>query len=343
MANEEHLALLRKGVEEWNAWRRYHMNIVPDFSGANFSDANLSQCMLNHANFSDADVSDVNLSHAHLWAADFSRAHLSHTNLSNANLGHANLSHANFSRVNLTGVNLYNANLNSTDLTGADLTRANLINAQFTNAKLSGCRIFGISTWNIKLDGITLSDLIVTQHDEADIIVDDLETAQLVNWLLDNRQTREYYGEWRATKTVFILGRFRPERKAGLDAIREELRHRQYIPIVFDFDKPLNQNLTETVMALASMARFVITDLSDPHSIPHDLMYFARDLYFVPIQPIFGPVPVHPNEYSMIEHLQRYPHVLPTFRYESQDDLIAQLAKKVIDPAEKKALEMKSK
>jgi hypothetical protein len=39
------------------------------------------------------------------------------------------------------------------------------------------------------------------------------------------------------SKAVLILGRFTDERKAVLDALRDELRKRNYLPILFDFDK----------------------------------------------------------------------------------------------------------
>src|SRR5262249_20430287 len=53
-------------------------------------------------------------------------------------------------------------------------------------------------------------------------------------------------------------------RKAVLDALRDELRHRNYLPILFDFEKPSNRDITETVSTLAHLARFVIADIS-PH------------------------------------------------------------------------------
>jgi hypothetical protein len=42
---------------------------------------------------------------------------------------------------------------------------------------------------------------------------------------------------------VLILGRFTPERKPMLDALREELRKpgRGYVPVVFDFEKSQGQ------------------------------------------------------------------------------------------------------
>ena len=39
-------------------------------------------------------------------------------------------------------------------------------------------------------------------------------------------------------KAVLILGRFTPDRKAILDGLREALRSHDYVPILFDFEKP---------------------------------------------------------------------------------------------------------
>ena len=34
MANDEHIAILKKGVAAWNAWRHENPDISPDLSGA---------------------------------------------------------------------------------------------------------------------------------------------------------------------------------------------------------------------------------------------------------------------------------------------------------------------
>jgi hypothetical protein len=60
-------------------------------------------------------------------------------------------------------------------------------------------------------------------------------------------------------KGVLILGRFNDERKVVLDA----LRNRNYLPILFDFDSPVSKDPTGTVATLASLARFVIADVTD--------------------------------------------------------------------------------
>lgn len=51
------------------------------------------------------------------------------------------------------------------------------------------------------------------------------------------------------SKAVLILGRFTDERKAVLDALRQELRKRDYLPILFDFAVPATRDMTETIFA----------------------------------------------------------------------------------------------
>jgi hypothetical protein len=47
-------------------------------------------------------------------------------------------------------------------------------------------------------------------------------------------------------------------------------------------------------------------------------------------------------EYGMFEHFKKYPWVLTVHQYRDLDDLLANLAAKVIAPAEAKAKEMNS-
>ena len=71
MANREHMAILKKGVEEWNAWRREKPSLVPDLSGVSFARANLCGVNFHEANlhwayFREADLRGANLSRANL-------------------------------------------------------------------------------------------------------------------------------------------------------------------------------------------------------------------------------------------------------------------------------------
>jgi hypothetical protein len=41
MANDDHIALLKKGMDAWNAWRQENPNIQLDLNGAPLIGANL--------------------------------------------------------------------------------------------------------------------------------------------------------------------------------------------------------------------------------------------------------------------------------------------------------------
>jgi uncharacterized protein YjbI with pentapeptide repeats len=381
MADEEHVALLKQGVEGWNKWREENPNVLPtlswaklsgaDLAGANLSGANLSEADLFKANLSKANLSkadlslaklsganlsEADLSRAVLSGADLSRAVLSGANLSEATLYAANLFGANFSKANfskadlsradlfwavlsgadLAGANLSGANLSEADLSRADLMYANLVEADFTDTDLTGCHIYGISAWGLKLSEDTKQrNLIITKEDEPEITVDDLEVAQFIYLLLHNEKIRRVI-DTITSKAVLILGRFTPERKAVLDALREELRKRNYLPILFDFDKPASQDLTQTVATLARLARFIIADVTDPRSIPHELAFVVPTTK-VPVQPVML---LGETTYTMFDDLRAWPWVLETYRYASPEQLIADLGERVIRPAEAKALEL---
>jgi len=76
MANPEHVALLRKAVEEWNEWLRRKANakLHVDLSGAHFSGAHLSRADLMEVNLSGADLSGAQPMEANLSGADLSGA-----------------------------------------------------------------------------------------------------------------------------------------------------------------------------------------------------------------------------------------------------------------------------
>ena len=126
MANPEHLAILRQGLEAWNKWRYENSGVIIDLSFANLYQADLSFANLYQANLYQANL---------IWA----------------NLIWANLTGANLTGANLTGANLIWSNLTWANLTGANLTWANLfmsriIRTNFNNANLTGACI---KDWHI--------------------------------------------------------------------------------------------------------------------------------------------------------------------------------------------------
>lgn len=310
MANQELLAWLKQDIALWNWWRLHHPEVQPDLSGANLYGTDLH----------DADLSGVNLRGANLISAYLYEANLVGTDLSEASL----------SQANLTGANLSGANLSRTNLGGAVLVEANL-----TGATLTQSSIYGISVWGVKLEGTKQENLVITPPHEPTITVDNLEVAQFIYLLLNNKKIRDVI-DTITSKVVLILGRFTPERKIILDAIRDELRKRNYTPVLFDFEKPASRDFTETVRTLAHLSRFIIADLTDPSSIPQELQSIVPDLE-VPVQPLLLEAK---REYSMFVDFRKHDWVLPTYLYKDRESLIVSLQDEIIEPAEKKAREL---
>src|SRR5205085_2547400 len=113
------------------------------------------------------------------------------------------------------------------------------------------------SVWDVNLHGAIQTNLVITPSTHPAITVDNLEVAQFIYLLLNNGKIREVI-DTITSKVVLILGRFTDERRAVLEALRGELRTRNYTPVLFDFDRPASRDITETVQILASMSRFVI-------------------------------------------------------------------------------------
>jgi hypothetical protein len=217
------------------------------------------------------------------------------------------------------------------NLCGAILEEATLVGTDLTGADLTGCRIYGISAWGLILERTKQQNLAITPQQEPEITVDHIEVAQFIYLMLHNEKVRDVI-DTITSKAVLILGRFTAERKAVLDALREELRKRDYLPILFDFAVPATRDITETVSLLARMARFIIADLTDPSSIPKELEAIVPSLA-VPVQPLLEG---SSRPYAMFKDYWKYEWVLPVYRYEGLEPLLATLAEKVIAPAEEK-------
>jgi uncharacterized protein YjbI with pentapeptide repeats len=283
-----------------------------DLSGANFGGAMLRGAKFRGAKLEQASFYEADLEHAQLDGADLSGVSLSLANLRDAKLAGAKLAGA-----YLDGANLCRADLRGADLRGATLDAALLIETDFTGADLTGCRVYGISAWNLRVDGAQQEGLVITPREEPVVTVDNIAVAQFIYLLLNNANLRGII-DTITSKVVLILGRFTESRKAVLDAIREELKRRDYTPVIFDFQKPAARDLTETITTLAGMARFVIADITDAKSIPQELMAIVPQFPSVPVVPI---VLDSQAEYGMFEHFKRYPWVLQVRPYQDQEDV----------------------
>jgi len=262
MANPEHLKLLEQGVDVWNAWRKKEPSVRPNLREANLSGVNLRRVNLREANLARANLVRARLDGAYLTGATLPEANLRKADLSGADLDGADLRRADLIRADLVkarlggadlaGTNLREANLSGADLIGADLRGALLVHTNLHGAIISGCRIYGASVWGAKLSkGTQQRDLVITPTDEPEVAVDNIEVAQFVYLLLHNEKIRDVI-DTIGRKGVLLLGRFTEGRIAVLERLREELRKRGYLPIVFNFDKPETKDFTETIRLLAA-------------------------------------------------------------------------------------------
>ena len=344
MADPAHLEVLLQGVDAWNAWRAkqpYDINldlIEADLFEAQLGGANLTRANLYGANLRGASLAGADLSETQLGGANLTRANLYGANLYGTNLSCTDLIEALLIEADLRGANLYGADLRRADLRGADLAYANLVEANLADAKLTGCRIYGVSAWGLKLSEKTEQhNLIITNRDEPEITVDNIEVAQFIYLLLHNQKIRDVI-DTITSKVVLILGRFTPERKQVLDALRSELRERNYLPIVFDFDKPCSRSTVETITLLARMARFVIADISDAKSVLQELQAIVPEVPSVPVQPVIIATQEEPG---MFDYFRNFRSFLPAHRYSELEQLLVDLGDRVICPAEAKVLELR--
>jgi hypothetical protein len=299
--------------------------ISADLRWANLLGAKLSRAKLNEAIFTWAVLIGANLSGAILGDG---------AKLDGANLCGANLKGTRLNEADLTWANLINANLSKANLSGANLSGASFVETNLADAVLSGCHVHGISAWNVKISkGTQQQNLVITPPGEPEVTVDNIEVAQFVYLLLHNEKIRSVI-DTIGKKGVLLLGRFTEGRIKVLERLREELRKRDYVPIVFNFDKPETKDFTETVRLLAGLSKFVIADITNPKSSPLELQATVPEI-MVPFQPIIeqGEKPFAMLQDLWIKHRD---WVFEPIEYSSVDRLVETMDAEIIDPAERR-------
>lgn len=258
-------------------------------SRSNLSGANMARSHLSHAVLQEADLTDCNLREAtskggffrsavfrnanlaqsFLWKSDFMLA-----DLTDAVLVEANLADCNFSGTILRRAHLQDSTLDGARFKGADLHKANLSGASLryvtfadtdlTGARIESCPVYGISNWNPMVDETTIQEnLIVTPEGQPEITVDNLEVAQFIYMITNNKKIAGFISAMR-TKNVLLLGSFKRQYKEVLEVLRKTLSSKGYVTTIFDFDTSATSFPLETIKTLAQLSAFVIVDLSEP-------------------------------------------------------------------------------
>lgn len=311
MSDQNLIEIIKEGSKNWNEWRsnKQHSNL--DLTGANLSGLDLSGC-----NFKKVNLAGANFSNSTLKNADFWQANLWFTNLNKCNLQNSCFQLA----------SLLSTDFSDADISNCDFTMASFVRCNMEGTIINNSLVYGVSVWDILGNIKQQIDLIITPREQSIITVDNLQVAQFIYLLLNNKNIRNVI-DTITSKVVLILGRFTKERKEILDLIKSELRLSNYLPILFDFEKPNNKDLTETITTLAQISKFVIADITDAKSIPQELMSIIPHNPSIFIMPI---IETKNSGYSMFEHFDKYPWVFPVVNYDSKEDLIKKIRNDIL-------------
>ena len=307
------------------------------FTNSKFTKAVFTESDFRNVIFVGADLREASLRGADFTLADLGKAKLQGAYLEEACFDRAILAGAHMEKAILHGANLKEANCENTNFEEANLSHVDLHKANLKGAKLNRSLIYGIAAWNLQLDSKTQqSELCISGEEEPDLTVDDIEVAQFIYLLANNQKIRNVL-ETVTNKAVLILGRFTPERKAILNVLRRELRKRNYVPIVFDFEKATTKDFTETIKVLAGLCVFIVADITQPKSSPLELQATVPD-YMTPLVPI---IQANESPFSMFTDLtQKYDWVLEPLTYPSETILVKAIDKGIVNRAMAKHAEL---
>lgn len=275
--------LLMQGADTWNAWRDRHPGpldfVEPDWYDSPGPDG-LQIKGRNHVDFSGMDLSGVTVY----------KAFAEGLNLRGARIVGARFEEGDFSRADFCDATIRDTVFNKTILTGAhfdgativnsNLNRVNLVGASFNVREITETVVYGISAWDLDIsDDARQSKLVIErtyelfsdliERGEVPLMVPNIELAQFVHYLSNHKKVRDTLNVLN-DRGVLLLGRFKDGGLERLYAMREWFQERGYMAMIFDFERPHNLSLTETVVTMAGLSKFIVVDLSGA-SVPAEL------------------------------------------------------------------------
>jgi len=245
-----------------------------------------------------------------------------------------------FSRANFSGAVFRNTKFNKTILTGANfdgatfvncnMNRVNLVGASFRVEEITETVVYGIAAWDLQTsDEMKQSRLVIEKTYElySDIVAngriplmaDNIELAQFIYYLSNHKKIRDVLNILNA-KGVLLLGQFKDGGLDRLYRLHDWLKGKEFMPMIFDFQRPDSMDYTETIVTMAGLSKIIIADLSGD-SVPHEL-HAALTSFQKPIIAYSKT-----GAYSMFKDLKRKNPYASDFQYDSDDDLFAKLEK----------------
>jgi|GEM_PF-1337224 len=283
MTQDNPATILMQGAKSWNAWRKRNpgpINFAKPFwydcsgpNGVQLKGAN--QINFNGMHFSGVSIHNAFAEGLQLCDSVFEDAHFEEGDFSGANFSGATFRNTKFNKTILTG-----ANFDGATFVNCNLNRVNLVGASFRVREISETVIYGIAAWDLQTsDDMKQSKLVIEktyelysdliQQGKVPMMVDDIELAQFVYYLSNHKKMRDAINILN-DRGVLLLGRFQNGGLERLYCMREWFQRKGYMAMIFDFARPDNLSLTETVVTMAGLSKFVIVDLSGA-SVPAEL------------------------------------------------------------------------
>jgi hypothetical protein len=283
MTDDDASHVLRQGADVWNAWRKHHPGPLHFAKPHWYNSPGRGGIQVkghNRVDFSGMDLSSVSVYGAFAEGLQ----------VRDALIDGASFEEGDFSRADFRGTTFRNTRFNKTILTGAhfdgatfvncNLNRVNLVGASFRVSEITETVVYGIAAWDLETaEGMKQSKLVIErtydlyseliEQGKVPLMVDDIELAQFVYYLSRHKKLRDALNILN-DKGVLLLGRFQGGGLERLYSIREWFQGRGYMAMIFDFERPDNLSLTETVVTMAGLSKFVVVDLSGP-SVPAEL------------------------------------------------------------------------
>lgn len=254
-----------------------------DFSGIILEGVSIFNAFAEALTIRNATFRDVVFEEGDFSRADFGNCHFVNTRFNKTILSNAKFENATFE----------NCNLN----------RVNLVNANFCVKSIEETVVYGISAWDLQTcESSIQSKLVIEKTYEfySDIIaegriplmVDDIELAQFIYYLTNHKRLRETINVMNS-RSVLLLGRFKNGGLERLYKIREWLLTQNYLPMIFDFERPDSMDLVEVIVTMGGLSKFIIADLSGPF-VDTELTEISS-LYLKPIILFHSNQPNHPG------------------------------------------------
>jgi uncharacterized protein YjbI with pentapeptide repeats len=380
MADEEHLQIIRQGVDVWNDWRHENRNIFPDLREANLiradlSGAHLYKVDLGGAHLGRADLRRADLTEANLYKANLYKANLHEASLHEAFLGKADLSEANLykarlcranlreaflgevilsgpdpypeeilSGANLAGADLTEADLSEADLAGAILSGAILTRARLVNTNLRDATLTGSRVYGASVWGIKLND----QTKQQNIVITPDDEAAIT---VDNIEVAQFiYLLLNNQKIRKVIDTITSKAVLILGRFSEDRKSlldairgelRNHNYLPILFDFTPSARQS-TVETVTTLARMARFVIADLTDAKTVLQELQAIVPDLPSVAVRFLIKKPQYEPVMLDHIRRFPWVIKgAYEYEDEKEVITSIIENVIGPAEEKVKELR--